>query len=161
MIRRSGKLQSRPLDFRSTAHAGPRQAPARTIDACAPWHQADMQNRFATGEGQFLLAAISDYYNIGKKRCTCRKKRKRREFSLDFISIIWFLCVIFLIFCFYLDYKKQILLRQHRTIAEASAVESPIRQETIGFPSHFFARAHNFKPPGRACQPEADSPMRT
>lgn len=53
------------------------------------------------------------------------------------------------------------LLRQHRTIAEASAVESPIRQETIGFPAHFFARAHNFKPPGRACQPEADSPMRT
>lgn len=51
--------------------------------------------------------------------------------------------------------------RQHRTIAEASAVESPIRQETIGFPAHFFARAHNFKPPGRACQPEADSPMRT
>lgn len=50
---------------------------------------------------------------------------------------------------------------QHRTIAEASAVESPIRQETIGFPAHFFARAHNFKPPGRACQPEADSPMRT
>ena len=56
------------------------------------------------------------------------------------------------------DPKK---LRQHRTIAEASAVESPIRQETIGFPAHFFARAHNFKPPGRACQPEADSPMRT
>ena len=55
----------------------------------------------------------------------------------------------------------QITLRQHRTIAEASAVESPIRQETIGFPAHFFARAHNFKPPGRACQPEADSPMRT
>ena len=54
-----------------------------------------------------------------------------------------------------------IYLRQHRTIAEASAVESPIRQETIGFPAHFFARAHNFKPPGRACQPEADSPMRT
>ena len=54
-----------------------------------------------------------------------------------------------------------IILRQHRTIAEASAVESPIRQETIGFPAHFFARAHNFKPPGRACQPEADSPMRT
>ena len=53
------------------------------------------------------------------------------------------------------------ILRQHRTIAEASAVESPIRQETIGFPAHFFARAHNFKPPGRACQPEADSPMRT
>ena len=53
------------------------------------------------------------------------------------------------------------MLRQHRTIAEASAVESPIRQETIGFPAHFFARAHNFKPPGRACQPEADSPMRT
>ena len=53
------------------------------------------------------------------------------------------------------------VLRQHRTIAEASAVESPIRQETIGFPAHFFARAHNFKPPGRACQPEADSPMRT
>lgn len=53
------------------------------------------------------------------------------------------------------------LLGQHRTIAEASAVESPIRQETIGFPAHFFARAHNFKPPGRACQPEADSPMRT
>ena len=52
-------------------------------------------------------------------------------------------------------------LRQHRTIAEASAVESPIRRETIGFPAHFFARAHNFKPPGRACQPEADSPMRT
>ena len=52
-------------------------------------------------------------------------------------------------------------VRQHRTIAEASAVESPIRQETIGFPAHFFARAHNFKPPGRACQPEADSPMRT
>ena len=52
-------------------------------------------------------------------------------------------------------------LRQHRTIAEASAVESPIRQETIGFPAHFFARAHNFKPPGRACQPKADSPMRT
>ena len=52
-------------------------------------------------------------------------------------------------------------LWQHRTIAEASAVESPIRQETIGFPAHFFARAHNFKPPGRACQPEADSPMRT
>ena len=51
-------------------------------------------------------------------------------------------------------------LGQHRTIAEASAVESPIRQETIGFPAHFFARAHNFKP-GRACQPEADSPMRT
>ena len=50
---------------------------------------------------------------------------------------------------------------QHRTIAEASAVESPIRQETVGFPAHFFARAHNFKPPGRACQPEADSPMRT
>ena len=56
---------------------------------------------------------------------------------------------------------KQLNLRQHRTIAEASAVESPIRQETIGFPAHFFARAHNFKPPGRACQPEADSPMRT
>ena len=55
----------------------------------------------------------------------------------------------------------QIELGQHRTIAEASAVESPIRQETIGFPAHFFARAHNFKPPGRACQPEADSPMRT
>ena len=54
-----------------------------------------------------------------------------------------------------------LILRQHRTIAEASAVESPIRQETIGFPAHFFARAHNFKPPGRACQPEADSPMRT
>lgn len=53
------------------------------------------------------------------------------------------------------------ILGQHRTIAEASAVESPIRQETIGFPAHFFARAHNFKPPGRACQPEADSPMRT
>lgn len=53
------------------------------------------------------------------------------------------------------------ILRQHRTIAEASAVESPIRRETIGFPAHFFARAHNFKPPGRACQPEADSPMRT
>lgn len=53
------------------------------------------------------------------------------------------------------------VLGQHRTIAEASAVESPIRQETIGFPAHFFARAHNFKPPGRACQPEADSPMRT
>lgn len=52
-------------------------------------------------------------------------------------------------------------LGQHRTIAEASAVESPIRQETIGFPAYFFARAHNFKPPGRACQPEADSPMRT
>ncbi|MBS6860739.1 MAG: hypothetical protein KH202_07380, partial [Clostridiales bacterium] len=33
-------------------------------------------------------------------------------------------------------------LGQHRTIAEASAVESPIRQETIGFPAHFFARAH-------------------
>ena len=56
---------------------------------------------------------------------------------------------------------QQLVLRQHRTIAEASAVESPIRQETIGFPAHFFARAHNFKPPGRACQPEADSPMRT
>ena len=56
---------------------------------------------------------------------------------------------------------KPEFLRQHRTIAEASAVESPIRRETIGFPSHFFARAHNFKPPGRACQPEADSPMRT
>ena len=56
--------------------------------------------------------------------------------------------------------KWQELLRQHRTIAEASAVESPIRQETIGFPAHFFARAHNFKPPGRACQPEADSPTR-
>ena len=54
-----------------------------------------------------------------------------------------------------------VFLGQHRTIAEASAVESPIRQETIGFPAHFFARAHNFKPPGRACQPEADSPMRT
>lgn len=53
------------------------------------------------------------------------------------------------------------IIGQHRTIAEASAVESPIRQETIGFPAHFFARAHNFKPPGRACQPEADSPMRT
>ena len=53
------------------------------------------------------------------------------------------------------------ILGQHRTIAEASAVESPIRQVTIGFPAHFFARAHNFKPPGRACQPEADSPMRT
>ena len=64
------------------------------------------------------------------------------------------------------DYLETILvlkkkLGQHRTIAEASAVESPIRQETIGFPAHFFARAHNFKPPGRACQPEADSPMRT
>lgn len=58
-------------------------------------------------------------------------------------------------------YKLRPKLRQHRTIAEASAVESPIRQETIGFPAHFFARAHNFKPPGRACQPEADSPMRT
>ena len=57
--------------------------------------------------------------------------------------------------------RAAIFLRQHRTIAEASAVESPIRQETIGFPAHFFARAHNFKPPGRACQPEADSPMRT
>ncbi|MFQ9469199.1 MAG: hypothetical protein ACLRY7_04630 [Hominenteromicrobium sp.] len=56
---------------------------------------------------------------------------------------------------------NSITLGQHRTIAEASAVESPIRQETIGFPAHFFARAHNFKPPGRACQPEADSPMRT
>ena len=58
-------------------------------------------------------------------------------------------------------FDLQYVLRQHRTIAEASAVESPIRQETIGFPAHFFARAHNFKPPGRACQPEADSPMRT
>lgn len=57
--------------------------------------------------------------------------------------------------------KLACFLGQHRTIAEASAVESPIRQETIGFPAHFFARAHNFKPPGRACQPEADSPMRT
>ena len=56
---------------------------------------------------------------------------------------------------------RKSILGQHRTIAEASAVESPIRQETIGFPAHFFARAHNFKPPGRACQPEADSPMRT
>ncbi|MEF2801794.1 MAG: hypothetical protein U0N22_07855, partial [Acutalibacter sp.] len=37
------------------------------------------------------------------------------------------------------DTKK--LLGQHRTIAEASAVESPIRQEIIGFPAHFFARA--------------------
>ena len=63
--------------------------------------------------------------------------------------------VLELLFCF------KSLLGQHRTIAEASAVESPIRQETIGFPAHFFARAHNFKPPGRACQPEADSPMRT
>ena len=58
-------------------------------------------------------------------------------------------------------YQAYYSLGQHRTIAEASAVESPIRQETIGFPAHFFARAHNFKPPGRACQPEADSPMRT
>ena len=39
---------------------------------------------------------------------------------------------------------KKRILGQHRTIAEASAVESPIRQETIGFPAHFFARAHNF-----------------
>ena len=60
-----------------------------------------------------------------------------------------------------LDEEVSMSLGQHRTIAEASAVESPIRQETIGFPAHFFARAHNFKPPGRACQPEADSPMRT
>lgn len=60
-----------------------------------------------------------------------------------------------------IDDALQVSLGQHRTIAEASAVESPIRQETIGFPAHFFARAHNFKPPGRACQPEADSPMRT
>ena len=60
-----------------------------------------------------------------------------------------------------LVFADMFVLRQHRTIAEASAVESPIRQETIGFPAHFFARAHNFKPPGRACQPEADSPMRT
>ena len=60
-----------------------------------------------------------------------------------------------------LNGDPELYLRQHRTIAEASAVESPIRQETIGFPAHFFARAHNFKPPGRACQPEADSPMRT
>ena len=60
-----------------------------------------------------------------------------------------------------LPFCKKNCLGQHRTIAEASAVESPIRQETIGFPAHFFARAHNFKPPGRACQPEADSPMRT
>ena len=59
------------------------------------------------------------------------------------------------------EYTPEEALRQHRTIAEASAVESPIRQETIGFPAHFFTRAHNFKPPGRACQPEADSPMRT
>lgn len=59
------------------------------------------------------------------------------------------------------DFLREMYLGQHRTIAEASAVESPIRQETIGFPAHFFARAHNFKPPGRACQPEADSPMRT
>ena len=59
------------------------------------------------------------------------------------------------------DEESISILGQHRTIAEASAVESPIRQETIGFPAHFFARAHNFKPPGRACQPEADSPMRT
>ena len=58
------------------------------------------------------------------------------------------------------DKRDERYLRQHRTIAEASAVESPIRQETIGFPAHFFARAHNFKPPGRACQPEADSPTR-
>ena len=57
--------------------------------------------------------------------------------------------------------EHKTILGQHRTIAEASAVESPIRRETIGFPAHFFARAHNFKPPGRACQPEADSPMRT
>ena len=60
-----------------------------------------------------------------------------------------------------LPHRHDKSLWQHRTIAEASAVESPIRQETIGFPAHFFARAHNFKPPGRACQPEADSPMRT
>ena len=59
------------------------------------------------------------------------------------------------------SFFRAAFLRQHRTIAEASAVESPIRQETIGFPAHFFARAHNFKPPGRACQPEAESPMRT
>lgn len=64
------------------------------------------------------------------------------------------------VYC-YGDRLSVVLLGQHRTIAEASAVESPIRQETIGFPAHFFARAHNFKPPGRACQPEADSPMRT
>ena len=61
----------------------------------------------------------------------------------------------------YTGHGGPVVIRQHRTIAEASAVESPIRQETIGFPAHFFARAHNFKPPGRACQPEADSPMRT
>ena len=63
--------------------------------------------------------------------------------------------------CAALDCNVEDIIGQHRTIAEASAVESPIRQETIGFPAHFFARAHNFKPPGRACQPEADSPMRT
>ena len=50
---------------------------------------------------------------------------------------------------FEMGISQFINLRQHRTIAEASAVESPIRQETIGFPAHFFARAHNFKP-GRA-----------
>src|SRR5699024_1832123 len=66
-------------------------------------------------------------------------------------------------YVFQLDFNNDnfTFLGQHRTIAEASAVESPIRRETIGFPAHFFARAHNFKPPGRACQPEADSPMRT
>ena len=74
-------------------------------------------------------------------------KEKRREVG----KILRTLC----------EWKKVKILGQHRTIAEASAVESPIRQETIGFPAHFFARAHNFKPPGRACQPEADSPMRT
>lgn len=77
------------------------------------------------------------------KKCPYRRETARARSSLR--------CGRLLLFC----------LGQHRTIAEASAVESPIRQETIGFPAHFFARAHNFKPPGRACQPEADSPMRT
>ena len=81
-------------------------------------------------------------------------------------AALWAITILYSIFLFslggfLLNDILQDILRQHRTIAEASAVESPIRQETIGFPAHFFARAHNFKPPGRACQPEADSPMRT
>ena len=89
------------------------------------------------------LKAISEKLEVINLQLAQRKTTRRKIIRWLLVS----LCAI--------------ILRQHRTIAEASAVESPIRRETIGFPAHFFARAHNFKPPGRACQPEADSPMRT
>ena len=89
-----------------------------------------------TGVQGFVTCRTGITVTLYMKSWEMQRRRRRKSFEMGISQFI--------------------NLRQHRTIAEASAVESPIRQETIGFPAHFFARAHNFKP-GRACRPEADS----